>query len=449
MEQILKARDHYQVLGLARDCDEKDIKKSHRNLVRLVHPDKVHCSSDSEMKRTERAFRAVQVAYETLSLPHKRKAYDLQLKMQGKSAQFVPGESSHSGEDLDAEDGPTTVQFFTMILQILLAVTIHIAKTALAELLMFHTAQALPLQIAMLAHIFLWAGFGCGYFTSAIWVALGYTLNNLIGTKKLFIWILRLGILQFENWNTKGGIPFWVFIFVTIHLQMAYQTSFASAFMSGVMAGLTILLGHLMPNMSFGSNSIYAGGAIAFVGVYYCSVDVFGAIFVGILAWHFLQGLPTVCLGTLVMVLLYIVYRLSISVLLFVFALVILLLGSEQSLLLAFVVLLSAIILISNYGLWTFDLYFTALYGGRRMIKGKRLGKRMVLTVGLIWCLECGILSGLLCALVSYIAGEILVATREVEHDDEQRQGKTAGSGDDGKSKNTPNSKKNNKKGRK
>eukprot|EP00960_Hanusia_phi_P028508 747445-Hanusia_phi.AAC.3 len=227
MEQILKARDHYQVLGLARDCDEKDIKKSHR--------------SDSEMKRTERAFRAVQVAYETLSLPHKRKAYDLQLKMQGKSAQFVPGESSHSGEDLDAEDGPTTVQVLRR----------------------YHADQNANLRLK---------GFGCGYFTSAIWVALGYTLNNVIH-------------------------------------HLAYQTSFASAFMSGVMAGLTILLGHLMPNMSFGSNSIYAGGAIAFVGVYYCSVDVFGAIFVGILAWHFLQGLPTVCLGTLVMVLLYIVYR--------------------------------------------------------------------------------------------------------------------------------------------
>jgi len=450
MEQILRARDHYQVLGLERDCNEMDIKKSHRNLVRLVHPDKVHCSSDSEMKRTERAFRAVQVAYETLSLPHKRKAYDLQLKMQGKSAQFVPGESSNSGEDLDAEDGPTTVQFFTMILQILLAVTIHVAKTALAELLMFHTAQALPLQIAMLAHIFLWAGFGCGFLTSAIWVGLGYTLNNLVGTKKLFIWILRLGILQFENWNTKGGIPFWAFVFVTIHLQIAYQTSFSSAFISGVMAGLTILIGLLMPNMSFGSNAIYVGGVIAFVGVYYCSVDVFGAIFVGILAWHFLQGLPTVCLGTLGMVLLYIVYRLSISVLLFVFALVILFLGSEQSLLLVVIVLLSAIISISNYGFWSFFLYFLAVYGGRRMIKGKRLGKRMILSVGLIWCLECGFLSGMLCAFISYIAGEILVATRDVEHDDgEYRPRKDGSAGDDGKSKSTPNAKKNNKKGRK
>ena len=59
---ILSARNHYEVMSLSRTCDEAEIKKRHRELARMVHPDKLQLASEAENLKTQQAFRAVQVS---------------------------------------------------------------------------------------------------------------------------------------------------------------------------------------------------------------------------------------------------------------------------------------------------------------------------------------------------------------------------------------------------
>ena len=63
-------RDYYEVLGVARDCDEATIKKSFRRLARELHPDV------SDHPEAELRFREITEAYEVLSSTERRALYD-------------------------------------------------------------------------------------------------------------------------------------------------------------------------------------------------------------------------------------------------------------------------------------------------------------------------------------------------------------------------------------
>lgn len=65
------ATDYYQVLGVGRKADEKEIKASYRKLARKYHPD-----VNPNDKAAEAKFKEVSEAYEVLSDPEKRKLYD-------------------------------------------------------------------------------------------------------------------------------------------------------------------------------------------------------------------------------------------------------------------------------------------------------------------------------------------------------------------------------------
>jgi len=76
---------HYQVLGVAPDADAAEIKKAYRKLVRRYHPD-VSKEPDAAEKTV-----AVNLAYETLSDPERRAAYDEELaRPQGASSHGNP-----------------------------------------------------------------------------------------------------------------------------------------------------------------------------------------------------------------------------------------------------------------------------------------------------------------------------------------------------------------------
>ncbi|HZP20820.1 MAG TPA: molecular chaperone DnaJ [Bauldia sp.] len=64
-------RDFYEVLGVARNCDEKELKASFRKLAMQYHPDRNPGDHTAEMK-----FKEVSAAYECLKDPQKRAAYD-------------------------------------------------------------------------------------------------------------------------------------------------------------------------------------------------------------------------------------------------------------------------------------------------------------------------------------------------------------------------------------
>ena len=65
------SQDLYDLLGVARDADAEDIKKAYRRLARQLHPD---VNPDPE---AQERFKEVSRAYEVLSDPQKRAAYDL------------------------------------------------------------------------------------------------------------------------------------------------------------------------------------------------------------------------------------------------------------------------------------------------------------------------------------------------------------------------------------
>jgi molecular chaperone DnaJ len=64
-------RDYYEVLGVAREADEGEIKKAFRRLARELHPDVNAHDPDAEAK-----FKEAAEAYEVLSDAEKRRTYD-------------------------------------------------------------------------------------------------------------------------------------------------------------------------------------------------------------------------------------------------------------------------------------------------------------------------------------------------------------------------------------
>ena len=66
-------RDYYEVLGLAKNATEDDIKKAYRKLAMKYHPDRNQGDGD---KKAEEQFKEAKEAYEMLSDAQKRAAYD-------------------------------------------------------------------------------------------------------------------------------------------------------------------------------------------------------------------------------------------------------------------------------------------------------------------------------------------------------------------------------------
>ena len=68
--------DYYKVLGVDRSCDEAALKKAYRRAAVKWHPDKWSSKSQAEQKAAEENFKRVAEAYDALSDPQKRAAYD-------------------------------------------------------------------------------------------------------------------------------------------------------------------------------------------------------------------------------------------------------------------------------------------------------------------------------------------------------------------------------------
>jgi molecular chaperone DnaJ len=84
----------YESLGVPKNASEADLKKAYRKLVQQYHPDKNPGDAEAEAR-----FKEIQHAYDVLSDPEKRKAYD---QFGSTNGRFGPG---------GAGPGPTTFDF--------------------------------------------------------------------------------------------------------------------------------------------------------------------------------------------------------------------------------------------------------------------------------------------------------------------------------------------------
>lgn len=65
-------KDYYEVLGVSKDADEREIKKAYKRLAMKYHPDK---NQDNKIE-SEARFKEIKEAYEILTDPQKKAAYD-------------------------------------------------------------------------------------------------------------------------------------------------------------------------------------------------------------------------------------------------------------------------------------------------------------------------------------------------------------------------------------
>src|SRR6266704_1208633 len=81
-----RAKNLYDVLGVAKTASADEIKKAYRKLARQYHPDK-----NPGDKEAEERFKEVQTAYDVLSDPEKRKQYDRFGAANGRPGAGEPG----------------------------------------------------------------------------------------------------------------------------------------------------------------------------------------------------------------------------------------------------------------------------------------------------------------------------------------------------------------------
>lgn len=73
-------QDYYDILGVRRNANKNDIKKSFRQLVKQYHPD-----ANRNIDTTDQ-FQKINLAYQTLSDPQQRRMYNTKMYHQGFSS---------------------------------------------------------------------------------------------------------------------------------------------------------------------------------------------------------------------------------------------------------------------------------------------------------------------------------------------------------------------------
>jgi len=110
-DRLTRARDHYDVLDLGRNADGTEVKLAYHALARSYHPDRYHQSDLALRSRVDSAFARIAQAYETLSDPSSRAAYDAKLaakpagaKTPAPAATNVPVADEEADEKLSKTD---------------------------------------------------------------------------------------------------------------------------------------------------------------------------------------------------------------------------------------------------------------------------------------------------------------------------------------------------------
>ena len=94
---MAEKRDYYEVLGVAKDANEDELKKAFRALARKFHPDKNPDDAESEQ-----LFKEVQEAYAVLSNAQERRQYDMFGHDSPAGSPFGPG--GFQGVNINLDD---------------------------------------------------------------------------------------------------------------------------------------------------------------------------------------------------------------------------------------------------------------------------------------------------------------------------------------------------------
>ena len=82
----MEFQDYYELLGVAKDASQAELKKAFRRLARKYHP---VVAEDKEV--AEEKFKMINEAYEVLGDPEKRRKYDqLGANWDGRAGGFTP-----------------------------------------------------------------------------------------------------------------------------------------------------------------------------------------------------------------------------------------------------------------------------------------------------------------------------------------------------------------------
>ena len=82
----MAAANHYELLEIATDASQQELRQAFRRLSKHYHPD----TTALPAAQAEEGFRQLQLAYLTLSDPERRRAYDSGLKMAAPLAPSAP-----------------------------------------------------------------------------------------------------------------------------------------------------------------------------------------------------------------------------------------------------------------------------------------------------------------------------------------------------------------------
>ena len=103
-------KDYYEILGVSKEADSGEIKKAYRKKALEVHPDRNPGNKEAEEK-----FKELANAYEVLSNPDKRSAYDAGGEQAVKNRfQFQPRTERKPYEDLEDVFGDILPKFKNM-----------------------------------------------------------------------------------------------------------------------------------------------------------------------------------------------------------------------------------------------------------------------------------------------------------------------------------------------
>lgn len=72
----MAAKNYYEILGVDKNVNADELKLAYRKLAKKYHPDMYVSASEQEKKDAEAKFKDINHAYEVLSDPQKRAAYD-------------------------------------------------------------------------------------------------------------------------------------------------------------------------------------------------------------------------------------------------------------------------------------------------------------------------------------------------------------------------------------